>query len=342
MEKQITIIIPTYNMEAYIGKCLDSLIIPEFDQVEVLVVNDGSKDRSSEIAHSYADRYPRSIRVIDKPNGNYGSCINAALPQATGRYIKILDADDTFDTEAFSRLVRKLSETNVDMVLTPYITVNQYGEAIKRSDFLIQAGKTFSSDDVVELLSERLLQMHEIAYKRDVFNGLQYRQTEGISYTDTEWVYFPIRNVKNGIYLDYVVYRYLSGREGQTMNFSVLIKNIDHLMQIIRRLVADFDEYEGVWRQFLEKYITSRIRSIYWNCLVEAYPKANDKLVVFDSFICSRTTNWGKIVYSKSMNFHNLFNLKYVEYWKRYNRSKYAPLLLLRQVLVRLHKIMHK
>ena len=73
MEKQISIIIPTYNMEAYIGKCLDSLLIPEFDAVEVLVVNDGSKDRSSEIAHSYADRYPGSIRVIDKPNGNSGS-----------------------------------------------------------------------------------------------------------------------------------------------------------------------------------------------------------------------------------------------------------------------------
>ena len=85
MEKQISIIIPTYNMEAYIGKCLDSLLIPEFDQVEVLVVNDGSKDRSSEIAHRYADRYPDSIRVIDKPNGNYCSCINAALPQCTGR-----------------------------------------------------------------------------------------------------------------------------------------------------------------------------------------------------------------------------------------------------------------
>lgn len=69
-------------MEAYIGKCLDSLLIPEFDQVEVLVVNDGSKDRSSEIAHSYAERYPDSIRVIDKPNGNYGSCINAALLNA--------------------------------------------------------------------------------------------------------------------------------------------------------------------------------------------------------------------------------------------------------------------
>lgn len=108
-------------MEAYIGKCLDSLLIPEFDAVEVLVVNDGSKDRSSEIAHSYADRYPGSIRVIDKPNGNYGSCINAALPLATGRYIKVLDADDTFDTAAFSSFVRLLPSISDDAVITPML-----------------------------------------------------------------------------------------------------------------------------------------------------------------------------------------------------------------------------
>lgn len=106
MEKQISIIIPTYNMEKYIGQCLDSLLIPEFDEVEILVVNDGYKDRSSEIAHSYANRYPDSIRVIDKSNGNYGSCINAALPVATGRYVKILDADDSFDTAEISKFYR--------------------------------------------------------------------------------------------------------------------------------------------------------------------------------------------------------------------------------------------
>ena len=77
MEKLISIIIPTYNMEAYILKALESLVIPRnLDALDVLVINDGSKDRSSELAHSFADKYPQSFRVIDKENGNYGSCIN--------------------------------------------------------------------------------------------------------------------------------------------------------------------------------------------------------------------------------------------------------------------------
>ena len=97
MEKIISIIVPTYNMEKYLKNGLDSLIISERkERVEVIVVNDGSKDRSLEIAAEYVEKYPSVFRLIDKPNGNYGSCINAALKIASGKYIKIMDADDHF------------------------------------------------------------------------------------------------------------------------------------------------------------------------------------------------------------------------------------------------------
>ena len=86
-------------MESLLPRCLDSLIINKnLEKLEVWVVNDGSKDRSSVIGHQYEERYPGVINVIDKPNGNYGSCINAALPKCTGKYVKILDSDDSFDT----------------------------------------------------------------------------------------------------------------------------------------------------------------------------------------------------------------------------------------------------
>ena len=95
MEKLLTIIVPTYNMEAYLDKCLTSLIVGESGEeqmcmLEVLVINDGSTDDSSAIAHRYEERYPQTFKVIDKENGNYGSCINVALSVATGKYIKIL------------------------------------------------------------------------------------------------------------------------------------------------------------------------------------------------------------------------------------------------------------
>ena len=94
-------------MEKYLDKCLTSLIVSDdkMPLLEVLVINDGSKDRSSEIAHSYEQKYPQTFRVIDKENGNYGSCINRGLKEATGKYVKVLDADDWFDTNNLSNVM---------------------------------------------------------------------------------------------------------------------------------------------------------------------------------------------------------------------------------------------
>lgn len=89
MEKILSIVIPTYNMEDLLSKCLSSLIVKNhLDMLEVLVVNDGSKDLSSEIAHQFEKENPDTFRVIDKENGNYGSCVNRGLKEAKGKYIK--------------------------------------------------------------------------------------------------------------------------------------------------------------------------------------------------------------------------------------------------------------
>ena len=95
--KLLTVIVPSYNMEKYLLKCLGSLIVaPELmERIEVIVVNDGSTDRTSEIAHSFEVKFPGVFRVIDKENGHYGSCVNAGLKMASGVFAKILDADDS-------------------------------------------------------------------------------------------------------------------------------------------------------------------------------------------------------------------------------------------------------
>lgn len=245
MEKQITIIIPTYDMEKYIGRCLDSLLIPEFDQVEVLVINDGSKDRSSEIAHHYADRYPNSIRVIDKSNGNYGSCINAALPQAIGRYVKILDADDNFDKNAFSSFVQILKDCNSDVVLSDYVIVDENDKETKH--VAPSCPYTFSNvgfDDVVKIISN-FSQMHGIAYSTVHLKNQNYIQTEGISYTDTEWTYGPIATAMTFSYFKNVgpVYRYLVGREGQTMDPVLFHKKLPDQFVVLLSRAKVFEQY---------------------------------------------------------------------------------------------------
>ena len=108
-EIAVSVAVITYNMQDYLNRCLDSLVIEPslMEQLEVLVVNDGSKDSSSAIAHEYEAKFPCTFRVIDKENGNYGSCVNRGLAEAQGKYIKVLDADYSvlmimcFDCEFF-------------------------------------------------------------------------------------------------------------------------------------------------------------------------------------------------------------------------------------------------
>lgn len=267
MEKLISIIIPTYNMEAYIGKCLDSLLIGDINLVEILVINDGSKDRSSEIAHSYAERYPGSIRVIDKPNGNYGSCINTALPLSTGRYVKILDADDTFDTEAFAQFVKLLAEVDDDVVISSFITVDPSGKVIKVgniSNYGVSENRTYRNDQIFYGALKKYTAMHRIAYNRRVFDRFSYHQTEGISYTDIEWATVPMAHCETIRFTDLPVYRYLDGREGQTVGRSQIMKSLNHLFTVAEYLLHESSSADSaVVRDYIFSHAVDYHSSFY-------------------------------------------------------------------------------
>ena len=117
--KLLSIVIPTYNTEQYLRRCLDSVLTSEvLPELEVLVVNDGSKDRSPEIAREYEARYPDTVTLIDKENGGHGSTINEGLRAATGKYFRVLDSDDWFDTCNFVKFFAALHDCDEDVVIT--------------------------------------------------------------------------------------------------------------------------------------------------------------------------------------------------------------------------------
>ena len=133
MEKLLTVAIPAYNMEKYIGRCLDSITNIENTQgLEILIINDGSKDNTLTIALEYENKYSNIIKVIDKPNGGWGTAINKAIELATGKYFKILDSDDWFETKAFSEFLQLLDNINVDLVATSFSY--EYASGINKSD----------------------------------------------------------------------------------------------------------------------------------------------------------------------------------------------------------------
>lgn len=226
--KLLSVIIPTYNMEKYIERCISSLVIEDKElmkRLDVIVVNDGSKDRSSELAHQFADKYPDSIRVIDKQNGNYGSCINAALPTVQGKYVRILDADDSYYTENLTGYLKALDGCDTDLVLTKYNSVDPDGNVIRVFLPLDEKfeGKTFAMKDIPV---NAYIMMHHVAFRKELFDGLGYHQTEGISYTDWEFVFHPMSRVKTVYYYPQNIYRYLVGREGQTVDPTITVKKL--------------------------------------------------------------------------------------------------------------------
>ena len=117
MDKIISFIIPSYNVEQYLEKCLSSFLNPQaIEQMEVIIVDDGSKDRTARIAGDYVKQYPNLFRLISKENGGHGSAINAGTAAAVGRYLKVIDADDWVVTENLKELVDKLAVCTADVV----------------------------------------------------------------------------------------------------------------------------------------------------------------------------------------------------------------------------------
>lgn len=325
MKKLLSIIIPSYNMEALLGRCINSLLPGKIKNIEVIIVNDGSKDRTLEIAKNYYKEYPDVIIVIDKPNGNYGSCINEGLKIATGRYVKILDADDWFDKSAFEEFVTRLENTNSDLVLTDF----NYVLADKKKKL-----KTFNfSEDNYQLepfqdSSFWEMEMHAITYKTRLLRDNNYYQTEGISYTDQEWVFFPMQYVNSISYFKLKVYQYFLGREGQTMDPKFENKKIHNKTIVLKSMIIfykNFDKYNLKEKSaYFEYRFYSFLRSIYKNyILLQENDDKQIELRELDRFIYENLPE----LFDEMNNYKihdKILPIKFIKNWRKKNvRASY-------------------
>jgi glycosyltransferase involved in cell wall biosynthesis len=280
MSKLLSIIIPTYNMEALLPRCLDSILVEgALDRIEAMVVNDGSKDGSLAVANGYKQRFPDSVTVIDKPNGNYGSTINAALPVAKGKYVKILDSDDWFDSISLISFLDSLESTDTDMVITHFNTINDDNskEETKYNVYgkePYEYGRAYNLDDVLKDGYIRFFLMHGLAYRTQMLRDMGYRQTEGISYTDTEWCCYPVFRAKDITFLNINLYQYNLAREGQTMDPKVIARSLDQLEKMTLQLISFYSNYDieslsDIRLAFVKQYYTNRIRLLYKTFLLD-------------------------------------------------------------------------
>lgn len=323
MNKLLSIIIPTYNMERYLRKCLDSLLVETslMDQLEVLVINDGSKDSSSAIAHEYEAKYPQTFRVVDKANGHYGSCVNKGLELATGKYVKVLDADDSFDNAAFSLFLKKIATIDVDLILTEYVTVNEKGKEIGRSSlyaFGLEEEKPLDFRLLLKNNANFGYAMHCCAYRLQMLKDMCYKQTEGVSYTDTEWSVIPATKVHSYYYVPLTLYRYLLGREGQSMASKTMVSSVSDLMKVYGSIALYYQSitYQKELYDVLYRNTISILLTLIY--CVSLFEKRTDlkEIILFDNEL-----KLLPVAYELSKSIKGFRNFYCVEYWRKHNRK---------------------
>lgn len=288
--KILSIVIPSYNMDKYLHACCSSMVVADADllsRLEVLVINDGSNDKTSEIGHDFERKYPGVFRCIDKTNGHYGSCVNRGISEASGTFVKIVDADDSLYVESLGKLLKYLAtieESDIDLIITDIDQVDENGFVTGKTRYGYKTGEKFN----LEYLNtfENILSMHGICYRLDMIRKINYSQSEGILYTDGEWIAIPGAQIRNAAFLDIVLYRYLVGRGGQSVSaYASNIAMVEHLF----RTVSEYGKktnFTGAPREYIDKFLCHIARKIYNVYIFEVDRKmAHDGFKAFDNYV---------------------------------------------------------
>lgn len=326
MEKLLSIVIPTYNMSLYIERCLNSLISDKTkDLLDIIVINDGSKDDSSKKAKNIACQYPETIKIIDKENGNYGSCVNVGLSKAIGKYIKILDADDFMDTKSLEETLDTMMRLDVDMVLTNFnkLYANQKSEV---HTFELPSHQELQLEEICSGKDFKNFWMHSVAYRRNLFTHMKYHQTEGISYTDQEWIFLPLAMVRTVYYIPIALYQYNLGRDGQTVSRSFMQKHFSDHLVCIKSLLETFDtlpnDIPASIKEMLYRRLFGLTKFVYKSCLVNGFSnKENQDLKAFDQYLKLHCHSL-YIETSKIKLSSPVLPYHYIKQWRKKSNSK--------------------
>lgn len=287
MNKILSLIVPTYNMENLLPRCLNSLIVKEELQsfLEVLVINDGSKDNSSVVAHGFEKMYPNVFRVIDKENGNYGSCVNIGIEKASGKYLRLLDADDWFNTSGLEIYLDELLKIkDCDIVVTNYTIQygDQHKEKVKAQK--IRNGYIYDADSFSfsKAHNESMIWMHAMTINSDFARRVGWKNQTGISYTDAEYCYFPLSYAKTLCFFDIDLYQYFVGREGQTVSKASMKKGQVAFYKVGIRLLNDYNKrlFSPSKEKSLALIVANVLRNIYaYQLVYEKKPDYKDSFV---------------------------------------------------------------
>lgn len=245
--KKISFVVPCYNSQDYMERCIDSLLIGGED-VEIIIVNDGSKDNTKKIADKYQKKYPTIVKAIHKENGGHGSGVNAGIKNATGKYFKVVDSDDWLDKDALLQLLDEIKKgekkkKEVDLIVCNYIYDHLYDNEQRVMSFnnVFPVGEICTWNDIGRFKTSQYMIMHSLIYKTSIIRKSKVNLPEHTFYVDNIVAYQPLPFVKTIKYLDLDLYHYFIGREDQSVNESVMMNRVDQQIKVTKIIASCLD-----------------------------------------------------------------------------------------------------
>ena len=259
MEIKVSVIVPVYNVEKYISKCIDSVLEQELNEVEIILVDDGSTDSSGEIIDNYKLNFSDKIIAIHQKNTGQGGARNKGIDIAKGKYIFFLDSDDYIEKDTLSTLYETAEKRKSDLVLFNCKVVRENGHVVQYMKNYLPDGEwsleTYPSlmfgfiGPVCKLYKSNLLKSNKIYFPKYYF------------YEDVPFAFQVFLHTKKAVYVDRNFYNYLM-RVGSTMNSNKdkLDRNLDiiKMFDMVRENYINNNGYEKYYEE-LEYVVTFNV-----------------------------------------------------------------------------------
>ena len=252
--KYITFTIPCYNSQDYMRHIIDNLVAVGED-IEVIIVNDGSKDDTGKIADEYEKKYPTIVKAIQKENGGHGSGVMAGIHNATGMFFKVVDSDDWVETKDVINmldLIKKHIEEKqeVDLYITNYV----YEHAADNTQFVMHyrkclpAEKVITWEEMTRVKLSTIFLMHSLMYRLEKLKESKMELPSHTFYVDDIYAYVPLPYMKKIYYHDLDLYHYFIGRSDQSINYGTMCKRYEQQMRVFRIMFEAYS-YDEINKQ---------------------------------------------------------------------------------------------
>lgn len=335
--KLLTATIPCYNSAAYMNHAIDTLLSGG-EEMEIIIVNDGSSDDTQKIAEEYQAKYPTIVRAVKQENGGHGEAVNTGLANATGLYFKVVDSDDWVNERALRQIMDTLKKliadgNSPDLFLANYVyeKVDAKKKKVINYNWALPKDQVFGWDDIMHFKQSQNILMHSTIYRTNLLRSSGIRLPKHTFYVDNIFVYQPLPFVKTMYYMDVNLYRYFIGRADQSVNEQIMIKRIDQQLRITKIMIESHDLTQ-IKSKKLQHYMIKYLSMMMAVSSVFLIKEGTEESLAKKQDLWDYLKNYDKWLYKKirthilgrSMNLPGKFGMKMVEMGYNITRKIYG------------------